>query len=96
MERNFARNAAIALLSITTTFFAYGASAQRAPMHGSPAFSAPGHRPSLRTPDSRHNFSNNFDREHGFRNDKGFNGRPSPYGNRRDGRYNFRDPRVRR
>ena len=41
MKRNFAHNAAIALLTITTSFFAYDASAQRVPLHRSLVLTAP-------------------------------------------------------
>jgi hypothetical protein len=78
MKRNFAHNAAIALLTITTTFFAYGASAQRVPLHRSPALAAPVRGSSLRMPGQMHNpytggnHFNNFDKNRGSRNYKGF------------------------
>jgi hypothetical protein len=78
MKRNFAHNAAIALLTITTTFFAYGASAQRVPLHRSPALAAPVRGSSLRMPGQMHNpytggnHFNNFDKNRGSLNYKGF------------------------
>jgi hypothetical protein len=96
MKRNFAHNAAIALLTITTTFFAYGASAQRVPQHRSPAVAAPVHRSSLRMPGQMHNpytggnHFNNFDKNRGIRNYKGF-------GDLKNGRsFHSLDPRTRR
>ena len=96
MKRNFAHNAAIALLTITTTFFAYGASAQRVPLHRSPVLTAPVRRSSFGKPGQMHNpytganHFNNFDKNRGIRNYKGF-------GDLKNGRsFHSFDPRGRR
>jgi hypothetical protein len=96
MKRNFAHNAAIALLTITTTFFTYGASAQRMPLHKSPVLAAPVRRSTLGMPGQMHNpytggnRFNNFDKNRGIRDYKGF-------GDLKNGRsFHSFDPRGRR
>jgi len=96
MKRNFAHNAAIALLTITTTFFAYGASAQRVPLHRSPGLAAPVRQSSPRMPGQMHNpytggnHFNIFDKNRGIRNYKGF-------GDLKNGHsFHSFDPRARR